>query len=168
MYSQTILIGRLTKDPEVKPVTINGEQQSVANFSIATDGERQGAPADFHNIVAWRKLAENCGKFLSKGRLVLVVGRTKTRSYEGQNGQRVYVTEVIADNVKFLDSVKDLGTPNGGGGQQQQQQYQQRQPQQQQYQQQQQQYQQRQQTGFQQQPQNLSDFDSIPEDDLPF
>ena len=117
MYSQTTLIGRLTKDPELKPVKINGEDTFVCNFSIATDDRGN---TDYHNIVAWRKTAENCGKFLGKGRMVAVIGKNKTRSYDGQDGRKVYVTEVIADDVRFLDSAKTAGQ----GGQAPQQNYQ--------------------------------------------
>jgi len=113
MYAQTILIGRLTKDPETKQLTINGEQQTVTNFSVATDAGNNNA--DYHNVVAWRKLGETCARNLTKGRLVSVVGKPKTRSYE-QDGRRVYVHEVIADNVTFLDS-KNSGQQGGAPAQ---------------------------------------------------
>lgn len=114
MYSQTILIGRLTKDPESKELTFNGEKQTVTNFTLATDAGND--KADFHNIVAWRKLAETCARNLTKGRLVQVIGKNKTRSYEDKDGKRVYVTEVVADQVNFLDS-KGGGNNNQGSSQ---------------------------------------------------
>jgi single-strand DNA-binding protein len=112
MYSQTTLIGRLTKDPEAREVTINGEQTWVCNFSVATDDRGK---TDYHDIVVWRKLAENCKNFLAKGRMVAVIGKNKKRSYENQAGATVWVTEVIADDVRFLSS-KNEGQ---GGGQSQ-------------------------------------------------
>lgn len=104
-FSKSIYIGRLTRDPEVKQVTIRGEQTTVANFTVAVDKE-VGEGADFYNIVAWRGLAETVGKFLTKGRLVLVEGRSQTRQYdvtkEGVTFQN-YVSETHATKVEFLD-----------------------------------------------------------------
>ena len=103
--NRAILIGRLTKDPELR-YTPSGV--ATTSFTLAVDrpftnqnGDRE---TDFLPIVTWRKQAENCANYLSKGRLVAVEGRIQTRSYENSNGQRVYVTEVIADSVKFLES----------------------------------------------------------------
>ena len=103
--NKAFLIGRLTKDPELKYLSNN---IAVANFTIAINrtfanqsGERE---ADFINIVVWRKQAENAKKYLSKGSLVGIDGRIQTRSYDGQDGQKRYVTEVVADNVTFLGS----------------------------------------------------------------
>ena len=100
--NRVILIGNLTRDPELK-TTPNGV--SVCQFSIAvgrryTDksGEKQ---TDYFNIVAWRSLGENCGKYLAKGRKVGVVGELQTRSYE-KNGVKHYITEIVADDVEFL------------------------------------------------------------------
>ena len=110
--NKVILIGRLTKDPELRYTSSN---VPTASFSIAVDrnftnqnGERE---ADFINIVVWRKQAENCKNYLSKGSQVAVEGRIQTRNYEGQDGKKVYVTEVVADNVQFLGS---KGSNNGG------------------------------------------------------
>lgn len=101
--NKVILIGRLTKDPELRYTSSN---VPTASFSLAVDrnftnqnGERE---ADFINIVVWRKQAENCKNYLSKGSQVAVEGRIQTRNYDGQDGKKVYVTEVIADNVQFL------------------------------------------------------------------
>ena len=104
--NKAILIGRLTRDPEVRYTSSN---RAVCQFSIAVDrpftnqqsGQRE---ADFINIVVWDKRAENVGKYMSKGRLVAVEGRIQTRNYENNEGKRIYITEVVADNVQFLES----------------------------------------------------------------
>lgn len=105
MINRTILIGRLTKDVELRH-TAKGD--AVASFTVAVNrqftnsqGERE---ADFINCVMWRKAAENFAKYAQKGSLVGIEGRIQTRSYENQQGQRVYVTEVVADNFSLLDS----------------------------------------------------------------
>lgn len=103
MLNKVVLIGRLVKDPELRN-TQSGK--AVANFTIAVDrpyvadsGERE---ADFIPIVAWNKTAENIVKYVGKGRLIAVAGRMQVRNYEKDN-VRHYVTEVIADDVRFLD-----------------------------------------------------------------
>lgn len=100
-----ILIGRLTKDPELRYIPSSGK--AVATFSIAVDrpfsqkdGQKQ---TDFFNIVVWGKIAENCANYLSKGRLAAVKGQIQTRSYDTQQGEKRYVTEIIADTVQFLE-----------------------------------------------------------------
>lgn len=105
MINRVVLVGRLTRDPELR-YTPNGIP--VATFTIAvnrtftnTQGERE---ADFIQIVVWRKTAENVANYLKKGSLAGVDGRIQTRSYEGQDGKRVYVTEILAESVQFLDS----------------------------------------------------------------
>ncbi|MDK2822768.1 MAG: single-strand DNA-binding protein [Clostridia bacterium] len=111
MLNKVILIGRLTKDPELR-YTPSGV--AVATFTLAVDrpftnqqGERD---TDFIPIVVWRKQAENCANYIGKGRLVAVEGRIQVRSYDTNEGQRRWVTEVVADNVRFLDRGK--GDPN--------------------------------------------------------
>ena len=111
MLNRVILIGRLTRDPEMR-YTPSGV--AVTQFTLAVDrpftsggGERE---ADFIPIVVWRQLAEQCANYLRKGRLAAVEGRIQVRNYENNEGRRVYVTEVIADNVRFLES------PNREGG----------------------------------------------------
>lgn len=108
MYSlnRATLIGNLTRDPELKQIPSG---QTVATFSVATnrtwksaDGQKQEA-SEFHNIVAWGKLAEICGQFLNKGRKVYIEGRLQTRDWEGQDGVKRYRTEVIAENMIILD-----------------------------------------------------------------
>ena len=105
MINRTVLIGRLTKDVEIRH-TAKGD--AVASFTVAVNrqftnsqGERE---ADFINCVMWRKAAENFANFTRKGSLVGIDGRIQTRSYENQQGQRVYVTEVVADNFSLLES----------------------------------------------------------------
>lgn len=105
MINRTILIGRLTKDVELRH-TAKGD--AVASFTVAVNrqftnsqGERE---ADFINCVMWRKAAENFAKYTQKGSLVGIDGRIQTRSYENQQGQRVYVTEIVADNFSLLES----------------------------------------------------------------
>ncbi|RMC48920.1 single-stranded DNA-binding protein [Lactobacillus sp. ESL0228] len=108
MINRVVLTGRLTRDPELK-TTQSG--LSVSTFTLAVNrqytnsqGERG---ADFISCVIWRKAAENFCNFTSKGSLVGIDGRIQTRSYDGQNGQKVYVTEVVVDNFSLLESKKD-------------------------------------------------------------
>lgn len=110
--NSVILIGRLTRDPELRYLS-NGT--AVSRFSLAVDKnylsrekkqelESKGQPtADFINIVVWGKQAENCANFLVKGRLVGVQGRIQTGSYTGQDGIKRYTTDVVADRVQFLE-----------------------------------------------------------------
>ena len=122
--NQAIIIGRLTRDPEVR-YTQSGT--AVCTFTLAVDRpwahskEQSNQPtADFIPVVTWRKLAEVCGNNLIKGRRVGVHGRIQVRSYEAQDGSKRYVTEVVAEDLEFLDSRKDTGVaapPAGGFGQ---------------------------------------------------
>ena len=106
--NKVFLIGRLTRDPELR---YTGSNVAVCSFAIAVNrnftnasGERE---ADFINVVVWRKQAENVKNYLSQGSQVAIDGRIQTRSYDDQNGNKRYVTEVVADNVEFLGSKKD-------------------------------------------------------------
>jgi single-strand DNA-binding protein len=102
MLNRIVLIGRLTKDPEMR-ITPNGV--SVCTFTLAVDRPKYKdweKETDFINIVVWRKQAENCANYLAKGSMAAVDGRLQIRSYEGQDGQRRWITEVVADNVRFL------------------------------------------------------------------
>ena len=92
-------VGRLTKAPEQKQ-TANGI--SVCTFTIAVNRRMNREQTDYFNIVAWRGLAETCGKYLAKGQQVCIVGEVQTRSYDDKNGVKRYVTEVIAEVVEFL------------------------------------------------------------------
>ena len=105
MINNVTLIGRLTKDVELKCTPAN---QAVAQFTLAVNrtfknvnGERE---SDFINCVIWRKSAENFANFVKKGALIGITGRIQTRNYENQQGQRVYITEVIAENFQMLES----------------------------------------------------------------
>jgi single-strand DNA-binding protein len=108
MYSlnRATIIGNLTREPEMKQIPSG---QTVTTFSVATnrawkgaDGQKQEA-SEFHNIVAWGKLAEICGQYLNKGKKVYVEGRLQTRDWEGQDGVKRYRTEVIIENMIMLD-----------------------------------------------------------------
>lgn len=110
-----VLIGRLTRDPELKYVPSTGKP--VANFAIAVDrpytsktGEKM---TDFFNIVVWGRQAENCADYISKGRLVGIKGTIENRSYENQNGEKKYITEIIAENVRFLEFATKGNQVNG-------------------------------------------------------
>ena len=106
--NKVFLIGRLTRDPELR---YTGNNTAVASFTIAVNrtytnqaGERE---ADFIPVVVWRRQAESVKNYLSQGSQVAVEGRIQVRNYDDQNGQRRYVTEVIADSVEFIGSRKD-------------------------------------------------------------
>jgi single-strand DNA-binding protein len=116
MMNRVVLVGRLTKDPELR-ITPSGVP--VASFTLAVgrpfsnqQGERE---ADFINCVVWRKPAENVANYLKKGSLAGVDGRMQTRTYDGQDGKRVYVTEVLAESVQFLEPRSASGDRSEGG-----------------------------------------------------
>lgn len=110
MLNKVILMGRLTRDPELRTTP---QGVSVCSFSIAVDRgyARQGEErqADFINIVAWRSTAEFVSKYFVRGQMIAVVGRIQTRNYDDKDGKRVYVTEVVADEISFADSKRDNG-----------------------------------------------------------
>ncbi|MEG0255188.1 MAG: single-stranded DNA-binding protein [Vagococcus sp.] len=121
MINNVVLVGRLTRDPELR-FTSNGS--AVATFNLAINrnftnqsGERE---ADFVNCVIWRKPAETLANYAKKGTLLGVVGRIQTRNYENQQGQKVYVTEVVCDNFQLLESrnVSEQRQQQGGFGNQ--------------------------------------------------
>lgn len=110
--NKAMIIGNVTRDPEIRQ-TANGA--SVATFSVATNffwtdptGQRQER-VEFHNIVAWRKLADICGQYIRKGSKVYVEGRLQTRDWVGKDGAKRYSTEIIAENIIMLDR------PSGNG-----------------------------------------------------
>ncbi|EFQ57769.1 single-stranded DNA-binding protein [Streptococcus downei] len=133
MINNVVLVGRMTRDAELRYTPSN---QAVATFSLAVNrnfknqnGERE---ADFINCVIWRQQAENLANWAKKGALIGITGRIQTRNYENQQGQRVYVTEVVADNFQLLESratreangtssynAGGNASSNFGGGQQQ-------------------------------------------------
>ncbi|MDD4321502.1 MAG: single-stranded DNA-binding protein [Acidaminococcaceae bacterium] len=113
--NKIILMGRLTRDPEVR---VTPSEKTVCTFTLAVDrqfanqsGERE---ADFINIVVWGKAAELCGNSLAKGQRLLVEGRLQIRNYVAKDGNKRYVTEVIANSVEFVER---KNTSNAGGGQ---------------------------------------------------
>lgn len=114
--NKVILVGHLGKDPEVRQIAPN---QTVCQFRIATSenwvdksGQKQER-TEWHSIVVWGKMADICGKYLAKGRQVYVEGRLQTRSWEDQQGQKRYTTEIVASTVQFLGG---MGAERSAGG----------------------------------------------------
>lgn len=110
MINNTVLVGRMVRDAELRYTPNN---QAVATFTLAVNrdfknqnGERE---ADFINCVIWRQQAENLANWAKKGALIGITGRIRTRNYENQQGQRVYVTEVVAEKFQLLESQKERG-----------------------------------------------------------
>lgn len=102
MINKVILMGRLTKDPELRRT---GNQTPVCTFSIAVDnGYGDNKHTDFINCVAWNKTAEFVSNYFTKGKMIIVIGRISTRSWETQDGKKAYATEVIASEVSFAES----------------------------------------------------------------
>ena len=117
--NKVLIIGRLGADPEVK--TVAGGQ-NVARLSVATsenwtdrEGQKQER-TEWHRVVVWGKLAELCGKYLAKGRQVYLEGRLQTRSWEDNQGQKKYSTEIVANVVQFLGGQQEGRSANTGGG----------------------------------------------------
>ncbi len=120
--NKVIVVGRLGSDPEVKTVTSG---QTVCRLSVATsenwtdrDGQKQ-EKTEWHRVVVWGRMAEVCGKHLSKGRQVYLEGRLQTRSWEDQQGQKKYTTEIVANTVQFLGGSNDRSSQSNdmsGGG----------------------------------------------------
>lgn len=108
MINNVTLVGRLTKDPELR-YTPNGVPNATFTLAVNRNFTNQNGEkeTDFINVVVWRRPAENCANFLGKGLLTGVTGRIQTRNYEGQDGKRVYVTEVLAESVQFLEPKKE-------------------------------------------------------------
>ncbi len=109
MVNKVTLVGRLGRDPEVR---YTASQVPVCTFSLATDwqnrnGEKQ---TEWHNIVAWRKLAEICGQYLNKGKLIYIEGRLQTRDWDDRDGNKRRTTEIVATEMKMLSG------PGEGGG----------------------------------------------------
>ncbi|WP_068675986.1 single-stranded DNA-binding protein [Oceanobacillus sp. Castelsardo] len=112
MLNRVVLVGRLTRDPDLR-YTPTGV--AVANFTVAVNrpftNQQGNREADFINCVAWRRQAENLANYMKKGSMVGVDGRVQTRSYDGQDGKTVYVTEILAESIQFLES---KGSSMGG------------------------------------------------------
>ena len=114
--NKVVLMGRLTRDPEVRFTQNNNT--CVCSFSLAVNRrfKQEGQPeADFINIVAWNKTAEFVSKYFTKGQQVGVIGRIQTRNYDDKDGKKVYVTEVVAEEVYFADSKKETNTMTSEG-----------------------------------------------------
>src|SRR5690625_4507361 len=113
MLNRVVLVGRLTKDPDLR-YTPNGV--AVANFTIAVNrpftNQQGNREADFINCVVWRRPAENLANYMKKGSMIGVDGRVQTRTFEGQDGKTVFVTEIVADSVQLLES---KGSSQGRG-----------------------------------------------------
>ena len=101
MLNQIVIMGRLTKNPDLR---YTGTSVPVASFTVAVERDIGEKKTDFINCVAWRQQAEFISKYFSKGRMVGICGSIQTRTYDREDGQRVYVTEVVADEVSFVDS----------------------------------------------------------------
>ena len=121
-----MIIGRLVADPELRYIPSTGK--AVATFSMAVDrgftGKDGQKQTDFFNIVVWGKTAENCSNFIGKGRLVAIRGSIQNRSYDAKDGSKRYVTEIMADEVQFLERAQSAApeaaafsakTPDGAG-----------------------------------------------------
>ncbi len=107
MINNTVLVGRMTKDPELRRT---GSGKAVTSFTLAVNRafKQDGQPdADFIQCVTWNKQAENVERYCSKGSQVAVIGSIQTRSYDNNQGQKVYVTEIICSQVQFLDSKRE-------------------------------------------------------------
>lgn len=115
--NKVILIGNLTRDPELRS-TSGGT--SVCSFSIAVNrrfaGQSGERATDFFNIVAWRQLGENCSKYLAKGRKVCVVGELQSRTYDAKDGTKRTVVEIVADDIEFLTPREQSGSSSYNGG----------------------------------------------------
>ena len=116
--NKAILVGNLGKDPEIR---FTGTGRAVCKFPLATttswndnDGNKQER-TEWHNVIVWGKQGENCGKFLSKGRQVFVEGEIRSRSYDDKDGNKRYITEIIAQSVRFLGGGAGGGRGGAGG-----------------------------------------------------
>ena len=105
MINKVILMGRLTKDPELRHTA---QGTPVANFSIAvTEGYGENQTTNFINCVAWSKSAEFVSNYFTKGKMIIVIGKIQTRTWEGQDGKKNYITEVVASEVSFGETKKN-------------------------------------------------------------
>lgn len=114
--NKVVLMGRLTRDPEMR--FTQGNNTAVCSFSLAVNRrfKQEGQPdADFINIVAWAKTAEFVGKYFAKGQQVAVIGRIQTRNYDDKEGKKIFVTEVVAEEVYFADSKKEQNATTSAG-----------------------------------------------------
>ena len=113
MINKAILMGRLTRDPELRHT---GTEKAVCNFTVAIDnGYGDNRSTDFINCVAWNKTAEFVDKYFTKGRMIIVIGRIQTRSWDGRDGRKNYATEVVASEVSFGETKKNAEEYSAGG-----------------------------------------------------
>ncbi|MBQ3760509.1 MAG: single-stranded DNA-binding protein [Clostridia bacterium] len=112
--NKVILIGNLTRDPEMR-TTQSGVNMCTLGLAVQRRfANPQGVrEADFFNVIAWRQLADLCGRYLQKGRKICVVGSIQNRTYDAQDGSKRYVTEIMADEIEFLSSPGDTNRPHG-------------------------------------------------------
>jgi len=116
--NKAMIIGNLTRDPELRNTTSG---QAVASFSVATNmvwtdqSGQQQKKAEFHNVIAWRKLAEICSKYLHKGSKVYIEGRLQTTDWTGQDGVKRYRTEIVVENMIMLDNKGDYNPSQSSG-----------------------------------------------------
>lgn len=117
--NRAMIIGNLTRDPEMRTTTTG---QNVCSFAVATSSQWVNAQGvkqertEYHSIVAWGKLADICSQYLAKGRKVYIEGRLQTREWEGQDGQKRQRTEIVAENMIMLDRAPATGGQPGGAG----------------------------------------------------
>lgn len=112
MMNRVVLVGRLTADPQLR-YTPSGVPVATFTLAVNRNFKSEGQPdADFINCVVWKKPAESTANYLKKGSLAGVDGRIQTRHYDGQDGKRVYVTEVVAESVQFLEPKRDVQQQN--------------------------------------------------------
>lgn len=103
--NKVFMIGRLVKDPEMRDVKVGDDTVKKCRFRIAVERRNAEGQADFFNVVVWRKQAENCGKYLKKGSKVSVIGRLENSSFTGKDGKEVQNTDIVAEEVEFLNRV---------------------------------------------------------------
>lgn len=116
LMNKVILMGRLTRDPETRYT--QGNNTAVCSFSLAVNRrfKQEGQPdADFINVVAWAKTAEFVSKYFTKGQQVGVIGRIQTRNYDDKEGKKIFVTEVVAEEVYFADNKKEQNATTSAG-----------------------------------------------------
>ena len=114
--NKVVLLGRLVRDPETRYT--QGNNTAVCSFSLAVNRrfKQEGQPdADFVNVVVWAKTAEFVSKYFAKGQQVAVIGRIQTRNYDDKEGKKVFVTEVVAEEVYFADSKKETNVTTSAG-----------------------------------------------------
>lgn len=110
--NSVVLMGRLTKDPDVRYSTVGEDQKAIARFTLAVDRRSEGT--DFISCVAFGKTAETIEKYVAKGTKIAIAGRIQTGSYTNKDGVKVYTTDVIADNFEFAESKKESNQQSDG------------------------------------------------------